>query len=256
MTRIAIGQLRMYWTIEENMHAIMQAMTLAHARGAQICTFPELAVTGFHRQITALAHQELISPQIEKLQERCAQLNMALAIGAPTFADAGATLNSHFLIRETGEIAAIIHKNGLTAPEATFFQPGTDRPVAPLQGLRTTAVICREIEDAEHVCAQLPYGSVNLVLWPGQMRPDPAKPLTDPPAHIINAQQLARALGAYIVQANWPNALNRPEESEHTGASAVIAPSGVLMFRLPTQGEGVAVFSLGESTYEWHAQAE
>jgi omega-amidase len=255
MTRIAIGQLRMYWTIEENMQAIMQAITLAHAHGAQICTFPELAVTGFHRQITVLAHPELIGPQIEKLQERSAQLNMALAIGAPTFADAGAKLNSHFLINETGEIAAIVHKNGLTAPEATFFQPGTDRPVVPLQGLRTTAVICREIEDAAHVCAQLPHGSADLVLWPGQMRPDPAKPLTDPPAHIIDAQQLARALGAYIVQANWPNALNRPEESEHTGASAVIAPSGALMFRLPTQSAGVAVFSLGESAYEWHAQA-
>ncbi|MFM2399517.1 MAG: hypothetical protein RL341_1674 [Pseudomonadota bacterium] len=255
MTRIAIGQLRMYWTIEENMHAIMQAMTLAHARGAQLCTFAELAVTGFHRQITALAHPELIGPQIERLQERCAQLNMALAIGAPTFAEAGAKLNSHFLINESGEIAAVIHKNGLTAPEATFFQAGADRPVAPLQGLRTTAVICREIEDAAHVCAQLPAGSVDLVLWPGQMRPDPEKPLTDPPAHVVHAQQLARALNAYIVQANWPNALNRPEESEHTGASAVIAPSGALMLRLPTQSAGVVVFSLGESSYEWHPQA-
>jgi omega-amidase len=255
MTRIAIAQLRMYWTIEENMHAIMQAITLAHQRGAQICTFAELAVTGFHRRVPALAHPELIGPQIAQLQEHCAQLNMALAFGAPTFADTGAKFNSHILIRESGELAAVVDKNGLTVPEATFFQSGVNRPVALLHGLRASAVICREIEDTARVCAQLPTGSVDLVLWPGQMRPDPAKPLTDPPAHVVNAQELARALGAYVVQANWPNALNRPEESEHTGASAVIAPSGALLFRLPTQSAGVAVFSLGESNYEWHAQA-
>lgn len=67
------------------------------------------------------------------------------------------------------------------------------------------------------------------------------------------AQALARASCAWVVQTNRPNALNRPEESEHTGHSACIAPDGELLFRLPVQGFGVGAFALGERTFAWHA---
>jgi omega-amidase len=86
------------------------------------------------------------------------------------------------------------------------------------------------------------------------MRPEPGKLFTDPPAYIAQAQQLARDAGAYIVQTNWPNALNRPNESANTGHSACIAPNGALSFRLPRQECGVGVFTLGDRAYEWHPQ--
>jgi hypothetical protein len=54
------------------------------------------------------------------------------------------------------------------------------------------------------------------------------------------------------VQTIWPNALNRPEESARTGHSACIAPDGELLFRLPMQGYGVGVFTLGDRHYRWH----
>ncbi|MBC7601203.1 MAG: carbon-nitrogen hydrolase family protein [Ramlibacter sp.] len=252
--RIAIGQLRMHWTIEENMQSIQNAIVLAHSRGASICSFPELAITGFHRRIVEHAFPEKIAPEVERLKETCAQLNVAVAVGAPTFE--GATrFNSHLLIDQQGQLVQAVRKNGLTAPEATFFTAGTARPSATLHGVRCTAVICREIEDEEEVMAQLEPGSVNLVFWPGQMRPDPDKPPQDPPAHVVQAQNLARRLRAFVVQANWPNALNRPEESANTGRSAVISDTGELVFRLPEQEPGVAVFTLGERTHEWHPQA-
>ncbi|HEY1230470.1 MAG TPA: nitrilase-related carbon-nitrogen hydrolase, partial [Ramlibacter sp.] len=49
--RLAIGQFRMAWTIEENLASIAWCMRQAAAAGARICSFPELAVTGFHRRI-------------------------------------------------------------------------------------------------------------------------------------------------------------------------------------------------------------
>lgn len=238
------------------MTSILDAIEVAHDRGASICTFPELAVTGFHREIASQAKPELLAPQVRKLQEECARRAVAVGVGAPTFGDQGALFNSHLFIDELGQLVSVVSKIGLTAPEATFFRPGVDRPVSVLHGIRCSAVICREIEDEAQVLEQLKTGSVDLVFWPGQMRPDPDKPVTDPPAHVVHAQQLARSLDAYVIQANWPNALNRPEESEHTGHSAVIAPSGELLFRLPRQRPGVAVFSLGESAYEWHASED
>lgn len=236
------------------MAAMLQALDLAAREGAAICTFPELAVTGFHQQIVTLAKPEVIAPQVRRLQEACARLRIGVAAGAPTFGDAGDRFNSHLLIDEEGRVQAVVNKAGLTPAEATFFKAGDRRPVAVLQGLRCSAVICREIEDEKEVLEQLPPGSAAVVFWPGQMRPDPDKPAQDPPAHVVRAQALAKSLKAHVVQANWPNALNRPEESANTGHSAVISGNGDLLFRLPREAAGVAVFNLGESSYEWHAE--
>jgi omega-amidase len=210
-----------------------------------------LALTGFHRHIVALAQPDLIAAALARLQAACAQKAMAAAVGTPTFGSHDSRSNSYQLIGFTGALVATIEKTGLTPAEATFFRAGRHRPVATLFDLRCSAVVCREIEDHHLICAQLPQGSADLLFWPGLMRPDPDKPPIDPPEHVTQAQRLAKSIGAYIVQANWPNALNRPEESEHTGRSAVIAPDGELLFRLPEQAPGVAVFELGARRFDW-----
>lgn len=237
------------------MAGVLAALERAQACGAVLCHFPELAVTGFHRQIAALARPELVAPQVRTLQRACARLGIAAAVGAPTFGDdfehSGCIHNSHLLIDAAGRVRAQVHKAGLTAPEATFFAAGAQRPVVTLAGQRCTAVICREIEDFDALTAQLAPGSIDVVLWPGQMRPDPDKPLSDPPAHVAAAQRLARALGCFVVQANWPNAINRPEESAHMGRSAVLGRDGTLLLRLPESSAGLGVFTLGQTQFDW-----
>jgi len=253
--RIAIAQIPMHWELDANLHEIKRAMHMTRGEGAVLCAFSELALTGFHRRIGEWAKPELVLPALDELRELAARLGLAIALGAPSFSVAGAPLNSHVLIDESGAVVATVAKIGLTAPEATFFQPGTSRPVAVLAGARCTAVICREIEDHDSVVGQLAGTGVRLILWPGQMRPDPAKPVQDPPAHVVQAQTMARAVNAFVVQTNWPNALNRPEESEHTGHSACISPTGELLFRLPKQVFGIGLFTLGERAYEWRPSA-
>ena len=253
-TRIAIAQISMHWPTAANTAAITRAMQAAHSAGARICAFCELAVTGFHRNIATEALPHVVQPAIDQLQELCAKLSLAIAVGTPTFTTNGSKFNSHLLINESGRIAATIDKRGLTDPEATFFERGSSRPVGDLHGLRCTAVICREIEDFDQVTTEVPSGSADVVFLPGALRPDPAKPPTDPPEFVVNAQRLAAATRAYIVQTNWPNALNRPEESVDGGQSAVISPNGELMFRLPRQSAGIGIFSIGDRHFEWISQ--
>jgi predicted amidohydrolase len=252
--RIAIGQLQMHWTIEANMAALQRAIAFAAAQGAQVCCFSELAVTGFHRQIAALAKPALVQPCLEALARSARQHRVAVAVGAPRFTGDGRILNSHVLLDETGAVAAVVDKIGLTAPEATFFAAGSGRPVGRLQGWRCSAVICREVEDLDDVALQLPPGAAQLLFWPGLMSPDPDKPPMDPPEHVQQAQRLARRTGAWVVQANWPNALNYPETSPGTGRSVVIAPDGNILLALPPAAPGVGVFNLGSSTLNWHAE--
>lgn len=252
--RIAIAQITMHWTTSENVASIRWAMDLAHAHGVRICAFSELAVTGFHRHIAREAVPELVAPAMRELRAHAARLSLGIAVGAPVFGEDGAIFNSHMLLDERGQTAAVVPKRGLTGPEATFFRPGAARPIGMMNGLRCSAVICREIEDLDLICADLAPAMVDLVFVPGALRQDPEKPRTDPPEYVRNIQRLARATQAHVVQTNWPNALNRPEESVDGGASTVAAPDGEVLFRLPGQAPGVAIFKLGERHFDWHPQ--
>ncbi|WP_310389234.1 carbon-nitrogen hydrolase family protein [Roseateles sp.] len=251
---IAIAQITMHWTTRENVASIRWAMQLAQAQGAQICGFSELAVTGFHRQIAHEATPALVSSAMNELQTYGAELSLGIAVGAPTFADDGARFISHLLIDERGVTTATIPKQGLTDPEATFFARGSSRPIGTLQGLRCSAVICREVEDLGSVSAELPPGAVDLIFVPGALRQDPEKPRTNPPEYVRNIQRLAQATRAYVVQTNWPNALNRPEESIEGGGSTVASPDGEVLFRLPEQASGIGIFTLGSHHFDWYPQ--
>ena len=251
---IAIAQIAMHWTTAENVASIRWAMDLAHANGAHICGFSELAVTGFHRQIAREARPEVVSPVIRELQAHAAKLSLGIAVGAPSFDEHGARFISHLFIDERGATTAVVRKRGLTDPEATFFARGASRPIGSLHGVRCSAVICREVEDLELIATELPPGAVDLIFVPGALRQDPDKPRTDPPDYVRNIQRLAQLTKAYVVQTNWPNALNRPEESVEGGASTVAGPDGEILFRLPGQASGVGIFMLGERHFDWHPQ--
>lgn len=253
--RIAIAQIPMHWELADNVRAMQRAMHVARADGAAVCAFAELALTGFHRRIAEWARPEVSGPAVDTIRATAASLGIAAVFGAPTYGSDGARLNSHLFVDASGTIVGSVPKAGLTGPEATFFAAGTARPLLRLAGLTCSAVICREVEDRSEVVAQLRGTGVELLFWPGQMRPDPALPVEDPPQHVRQAQDIARDLQAFVVQTNWPNALNRPEESENTGHSACIGPDGTLLFRLPRQGFGIGVFDLGAHDYAWHPDA-
>jgi predicted amidohydrolase len=255
--RVAIAQTPMQWTTEANTAVIEAAMQLASDRGAAICVFSELAVTGFHRQIRIEAVPEKVEPAIARIRAKCKALALACAVGAPTFAAAGGAIyNSYLHIDENGEIAGQVDKTGQTPAEATFFHGGRGRPVSTLRGLKTSAVLCREVFDLTLVRDHLPSGAAELVFWPGAMGRAPENRGDDWVDPVPLAQQLARQSKAYVVQNNWPNALNNPPDSpdsEHLGGSKVFAPDGRLLLTLPMHTAGVASFELGAREFVWDA---
>jgi omega-amidase len=251
--RLSIAQQSMHWTLEENVAAMHRALEISAQQGATFCVFPELALTGFHRQIASLAVEANTAPQLKAIARACATHRIAAAFGAPTSKKSGQIFNSHLFIDEWGETVGVISKIGLTSAEATFFAPGVARPIVNVQGLRCTSVICREVEDIEDVCAQLPAGSVDLIFWPGAIRPSPDSKQTRATTAEAGAQEIARRCGAYVVQANWPNSLNYPAESEFAGQSIVIDPRGEVLLRLPIAQAGVATFELGARAFDWRA---
>ena len=111
--RVAIAQVPMQWTSEANLTVIEEAMQIASTRGAQICVFSALAVTGFHRQIRAEAVPEKVAPAVARIEALCRSLKMACAVGAPTLASLGGEIyNSYLHTDEHGELVGQVDKVG------------------------------------------------------------------------------------------------------------------------------------------------
>jgi omega-amidase len=248
--KIAIAQMPMAWTALENTRKILEVLRRVAIEGVQICVFPELAITGFHRRIREEAKPDLIAPLCAKMRQSCAELGVSAVVGAPLFRNDGGVVNAVEFIDCHGQTVGYVEKIGITPAEATFLQAGLSRPILKLEGLRSTAIICREALDREQLCKELAPNTVDLIFWPGIMRPDPERP-DHAERHIDDACALAAHTRAYVIQSNWPDSLNYPQESAEQGHSVVISPRGEIMFRLPKAKAGIGVFKLGESTFHW-----
>lgn len=243
--RMAIAQLRVHWTLGDNLAGLLQALAQAAGAGAQLCLCGELALPGYHRQIAQQAEPHRIAQALHAVAQACVRHGIACAVGAPAWpADGGRPFNSHHLFNDAGALLARTDKDGLTFVETLFFQPGQGRPVVPLQGLRCATVLCREVEEAALLHEQLPPGSADLVLWPSLARCGTLEPL---------AAELAQHGGAHWVQCNAPNAPNTPDD-DGLGGSVVIAPDGRVLLRLPADEAGLAVFDLGATQCQWLPQ--
>jgi predicted amidohydrolase len=252
--RLAIAQLAMHWTVQDNLASIVDALQRAADEGARLCVFSELALTGFHRQIGREADAAKVQPALDAVRAQCRRLQVACALGAPTWSATGRVRNSHLHIDEHGEIAAVVDKTGLTESEAGFFEAGTTRARSTLRELACTSVLCREVDDLPQLRAQLPPTGLDLIFWPSFIG-HPLSEASDEPDYLPQARAVAQAFGAWVVHCNWPHSLNRPEAT-HMGGSHVIAPDGRVAFSLPLDHSGLAVFALGDANCAWIAQTD
>jgi len=100
----------------------------------------------------------------------------------------------------------------------------------------------------QDLAADFGEATPDIVFWPSFIG-RPANE-TEDVRYLPLARELAQRLSCYVLQANWPVSLNVPD-ALNMGESAVIAPEGNLLFTLPRNAAGLAVFKLGDSRYQW-----
>ncbi|GGY10739.1 GNAT family N-acetyltransferase [Paludibacterium paludis] len=250
-TRLAIAQMPMAPTAHANLATITRYLALAAEHGAKICVFPELSVPGFHRGIREEAKSRAQAEALDRIRAHCRSLRIAALFGTLVPPESHAPFNVHVHIDASGNLAATVAKNGLTPSEQTFLTTGHTRAIGHLGHLRTTSVLCREVLDLALLARQLPPGSVDMIFWPSIISaiPDGADGID----YLPNARQLARTASAWLVQCNWPMSLNEPG-ARQLGGSVVIAPNGEVTHRLPVNGLGMGLVTLGETGMMWLAQ--
>lgn len=246
--RLAVAQLPMTWTVAGNLQSILLALEQAARSGARLCVLPELALSGFHRDIAAQSTRARILPALAEVQAACARLGLAAALGLPWTEADGRCFNRMAFIGACGQWLGHVDKQGLTESEALFFTPGPQsRSVIGLAGLRCSAVLCREVEDVDALAPELRRQEVDLLLWPSYIAWPPLAPHQAPdygPAAALMARQCA----ASVLQCNWPHALNDPA-TRGMGGSRWIDSNGRVRAQAPLDHSGLAI--LHEDRFDW-----
>lgn len=229
--RIAIAQLQMHPTPEENTRCVLEHLAGARALGADVALFPECAASGYHRGLPPQVSRSGVAEALLRIRERCAALGQAAVVGTPYFPsrDEGRIWNAAVAIDAAGEVTAVCPKVGLTESEHRYFSPGDVRPRFRMGGAPCAVLLCREVRDAARAAPEL--AGARVVFWPGVIAWESGRP-THPESVVTReiAAECARTLGAYLVQCNWATSLNDPE-LPGLGGSLVFSPSGALVHR-------------------------
>lgn len=238
----------MHWTLAGNLAETLAMLEAAAAAGAEGCVCTELALTGFHRRLPELLDPAALADAEAQLRAACARLGLAAAVGVPTLTPDGRVFNSHLYLDAQGREVARVHKRGLTPSEATFFAAGGRRHWTSLAGLRVSSVLCREMLDVDAVIAELSgeadEAGPRVIFWPSYIGESDAAQTALCEAYRAGARALAVALGAWVLQSNWPEGLNLPG-APGFGGSVVIAPDGSRVQTLPRDAAALAIVELG-----------
>jgi omega-amidase len=230
--RIAISQMRMSWTPEENLRTILSDLERAGAEGAELACFPELATTGFHRRVPEQLTPAVVERSLDRIRAACAEHAVAAVVGTPfyNYSFSPRPQNVAVAIDAAGEVLAICPKHGLTSSERSFFEAGGPRPTFTARARSASVILCREMRDLDALAGEMK--GVEMVFWPGVIRWTDVVTVPDNHVNLEHAQGCARTLGAWVVQCNWPHSLNGPPGAP-MGGSVVLTPEGEILARAP-----------------------
>ncbi|MDN3617330.1 nitrilase-related carbon-nitrogen hydrolase [Vibrio gallaecicus] len=244
--KVGIAQMSMNWTVEENTKTICNI--ISEHRDLDILVFPELAITGFHREIKKQTQSSIIENALKEISTQCKKSKILAFIGYP-LVKGRVVYNAYAAVNEQGCIEPIWCKIGLTEGESTFFKPGYERPVLKHKLGVFSTYLCREASDVSSVVEQLSAESPSYILWPSYIGKRELPFKTESATYDTDSAKIARSLVAMVIQCNWPHSLNNPK-NHGLGGSKIISNNGGVIAQLPFDEVCVGVFSTTTQSFE------
>ena len=233
--KLGIIQMEMHWTLDENVTTIAHYMSQYHELDALV--FPELSICGFHRNVHAESQPKRVNEAIEHLCHLAQKHQITVFVGAPV-TKSDKVYNQYLCISEQGNVSAQWDKIGLTPSESTFFTKGEKRNTVNIKGINTNALICREAEDVDWYISTVQNTNPDLVLWPSYIGQSPQK--IEARSYYTGAPHIANQLNAFVVQCNWPHALN-DTSLRGLGGSNIYDTNGECIATMPFDEVSVGV---------------
>jgi N-carbamoyl-D-amino-acid hydrolase len=241
---------------------LISLLHTAHARGAELVVFPELALTTFFPRwweddlaaADAWFETEMPGSVTKPLFDEAAQLGVGFCLGYAELTPEGHHYNSQVLVERDGTVVAVfrkVHIPGHRDQEAwrpfqhlerRYFEPGPDSfGVWPAFGARVGMMICNDRRWPETYRVMALQG-VELICCgyntPVHYAPDPSQDVLAPFHNQLVMQAGAYQNGTWVVAA----AKGGVEEGvDSLAQSCVIAPSGQVVAQAFTAGDEVIV---------------
>ena len=236
--KIGIAQIPMDWTVEGNTKTICNIVSKNH--DLDILVFPELAITGFHRDIKNQAQQHLVESALNEISIQCQLSNTLVFVGYP-LNENNKVYNVYSAINEQGTLEIVWRKVGLTPSECTFFESGDKRSIFEHPLGTFSSYLCREASDVNWVVEQLSVQSPSYILWPSYIGQPESSVNTESTNYEEGSKKIAQSLSAMVIQCNWPNSLNNPNDNG-LGGSKIISSHGDIIAQLPFDKNCIGIF--------------
>ena len=212
--------------VAANTSKIRELMTQAHAGGADLVAFPELAISGYPPE------DLLVRPSfLEACNEAIATLargtdGIAALVGFPH--SEGEVYNAAALLRE-GRVECIAHKQALpnygVFDDKRYFRPGYASATGMVNGVRVGFLVCEDIWEPEPAAKAAASGAelivvINASPW------DDAKQATREALLTARARETGCAI-AYL------NLVGGQDDVVYDGASLLVNGDGSIAARSP-----------------------
>ncbi|HKX76704.1 MAG TPA: N-carbamoyl-D-amino-acid hydrolase [Acidimicrobiia bacterium] len=237
----------------------------AHARGAELVAFPELALTTFfpryfiedEDEINSWFESEMPGPVTQPLFDEARRLRLGFSLGYAelTRAPDGTTHrhNTQILVERDGAVVGKYHKVHIPGhehhepwrpfqhAERHFFEPGTEFPVWRAFGGMVGMAICNDRRWPETYRAMGLQGAELIIIGyntPLYYAPDPQQNALQAFHNHLVMQSGAYQNGTYVVGVAKGGIEEGVDSLAH---SVIIAPSGQIMAQAVTTGDEVVV---------------
>ena len=200
----------------------------AKAGGAELLLLPEMYLSGYNIGPEAARRHAITAEGLAPAREAAKSLRIALAFGYPELVD-GKVANAATLIGPGGDILLNYRKTHLFGDldRGMFSQPGTEFPVAVLNGAKIGLLICYDIEFPEPA-RRLALAGAEIILVPTAVM----EPYDQVARHVIPTRAYENQ--AYVAYANHSGAENG---LGYIGLSSICGPNGAVLAMAGTAEE-------------------
>lgn len=192
----------------------------AKARGADLLVLPEMYLSGYNIGPEAARKQAITAEGLAPAQEAAKSLHIALAFGYPELVG-DKVANAAVLIGPDGGILLNYRKTHLFGDldRGMFKQPGTEFPVAELNGAKIGLLICYDIEFPEPA-RRLALAGADIILIPTAVM----EPYDQVARHVIPSRAYENQV--YAAYANHSGA---EYGLGYIGLSSICGPDGAVL---------------------------
>ncbi len=240
-TRFRVAMAQINTTVgdfEGNTRKIIERIEEAQALGADIVSFPELAITGYPPE-DLLIKSDFIGENLACLDEIARHAGHTAAIVG--FVDSGDHLYNAAAILCAGRIAGVYRKMRLpnygVFDEKRYFQPGTESPVFVIQGVPVAVNICEDVwAPGGPLLAQSLAGAlVSVTLNSSPYATQKWR---------LREEMLQTRARDYAVAVAYNNLVGGQDELVFDGLSVIVDASGHVVARGPAFEEALVVADL------------